>query len=388
MAAKALAGQVGVAQACAALGVARSSYYRHQAEPATEAAPPATRPKAVRGLSEVERLAVRDTLNSERFADVSPRAAWATLLDDDQVYLCHWRTMYRILAEHGEVRERRNQLQHPAYARPELLATGPRQVWSWDITKLRGPEKWVYYYLYLILDVFSRYVVGWMVAERESERLAQQLIAETCAKEGIEAGQLILHADRGAAMVAKTVAQLLADLGVEPSHSRPHVSDDNPYSEAHFKTMKYMPTFPDRFGGYDHAVIHSREFVGWYNDEHRHSGLAFLTPATVHTGQAEAVLAKRQEVMAAAYAAHPERFVHGPPAVPELPKEVWINRPQPEKTEAEPAAATPPPGAETGSRAEAQPLAPPAERTLDAGEHRANIQPLPGGVIRGTTVLQ
>jgi putative transposase len=278
-------------------------------------------------LTQAEKERVRQTLNSERFQDSAPRQVYATLLDEGE-YLCSWRTMYRILDEYQEVRERRNQLRHPHYAKPELLATAPNQLWSWDITKLKGPAKWTYYYLYTILDVFSRYVPGWLIAECESATLAQQLIAESCTKQGIELGQLTLHADRGSAMISKTVAQLLADLGVTKTHSRPYVSNDNPYSESQFKTMKYRPGFPERFGSIQDARAWARTFFHWYHYQHHHSGLGLLTPATVHYGQAQIVLEQRQKVLQAAYAAHPERFVRGEPKPPSLPTEVWINKPQ------------------------------------------------------------
>ena len=267
-------------------------------------------------------------LNSERFQDCAPREVYATLLDEEQ-YLCSWRTMYRILKERNQVRERRNQLCHPTYTKPELLATDANQLWSWDLTKLRGPAKWTYYYLYTILDVFSRYVVGWLIAESESAMLAKQLISETCTKQGIEPDQLTLHADRGSSMTSKTVALLLADLGVTKTHSRPHVSNDNPYSESQFKTMKYRPAYPDRFGSIQDARAWARSFFHWYNQEHHHTGLGLLTPATVHYGEAQSVIDQRQQVLRAAYAAHPERFVHGEPKPPALPTEVWINRPSP-----------------------------------------------------------
>ena len=384
-----LANEVGVASACVGMGVARSAYYRHRSgsPPASNKASSARR--VARALTRVEQAQVRTVLDSERFADWSPRAVYATLLDEEK-YLCHWRTMYRILAVNGEVRERRDQLRHPAYARPELLATRPRELWSWDITKLRGAAKWLYYYLYVILDVFSRYAVGWMVAEHESEALARQLIAETCAKEGIVPGELTLHADRGAAMTALSVAQLLANLGVESSHSRPHVSDDNPYSEAQFKTLKYAPAFPDRFESLAHARSFGQTFFTWYNQEHRHSGLAYLTPAMVHYGEADAVLAVRQRVLATAYAAHPERFVRGQPVVPALPKEVWINKPPDVATqgEAQPAAGGQEPGAEPGSRAGTPTACDVGNQALDAGEHRATIGPPTAGAIRGSGALQ
>ena len=235
--------------------------------------------------------------------------------------------MYRILQAHAEVRERRDQVRHPSYSKPELLATRPNQLWSWDITKLKGPATWTSYYLYVILDVYSRCIVGWMVMERECATLAEELIAETCAKQGIEPHQLTLHADRGSAMTSKTVAQLLADLGVTKTHSRPHVSNDNPYSEAQFKTMKYRPGFPEQFGSLMDARSWMRTFVAWYNTEHRHSGIGLLTPAVVHEGKAAAVLTARQEVLESAYGAHPERFVRGVPSSGELPRAVWINPP-------------------------------------------------------------
>jgi putative transposase len=267
-------------------------------------------------------------LNSEQFQDCAPREVYAALLDAGK-YLCSWRTMYRLLKERSQVRERRNQLCHPTYTKPELLATGPNQLWSWDLTKLRGPAKWTYYHLYTILDVFSRYVVGWLIAESESARLAEQLITETCANQGIERDQLTLHADRGSSMTSKTVALLLADLGVTKTHSRPHVSNDNPYSESQFKTMKYRPTYPDCFGSIQDARAWARAFFHWYNQEHHHSGLGLLTPSTVHYGQAQAVIDQRQQILQAAYAAYPERFVRGEPKPPSLPTEVWINRPSP-----------------------------------------------------------
>jgi len=317
-----LAPHIGIAQACQALGVPRSSYYRaHQ--PHTT---PAPRPAPPRALAPQEREEVRAVLNGPRFQDAAPREVYATLLDEGR-YLCHWRTMYCLLESYDEVRERRRQLQHPAYARPELLATGPNQLWSWDITKLRGPVKWTYYYLYVILDVFSRYVVGWLIAERELAELAELLIVETCAKQGIARDQLTIHADRGSSMRSKTVALLLADLGVSKTHSRPYTATDNPYSEAQFKTLKYRPDYPDRFGCLADARAWAQEFFSWYNYDHHHSGLGLLTPALVHYGQAETVRAQRQQVLLAAYAAHPERFVRGAPQLPKLSKEVWINKP-------------------------------------------------------------
>jgi putative transposase len=270
---------------------------------------------------------VLTALNSERFVDQAPAQVVATLLDEDR-YLCSERTMYRILATHGQVRERRDQLRHPSYQRPELLATAPNQLWSWDITKLPGPAKWTHFHLYVIIDVFSRYVVGWMVADRESNALAELLIAETCARQGIRPGQLTIHADRGASMRSKAVALLLADLGVTKTHSRPHTSDDNPYSEAHFKTLKYRLGCPERFGSLQHARQWTTDLMRWYNDEHRHSGIGMMTPKSVHYGQAAAMRQRRERVLEVAYAAHPERFVQGIPAPRPLPTKVWINEPK------------------------------------------------------------
>ncbi len=309
---------------CRALQVPRSAVYRRRRPVKT----PAPRPASPRALTATEQATVRDTLNSARFQDQAPRQVYATLLDEG-TYLCSWSTMYRILRRHDEVRERRNQLRHPAYVKPELLATAPRQLWSWDITKLKGPQPWTYYYLYVIMDVFSRYVVGWMVMEREAASLAEAWIAETCVKEGIVPGHLTLHADRGSSMSSKTVAQLLVDLGVTKTHSRPHVSNDNPYSEAQFKTLKYRPDYPRAFGSLQDARAWTRQFVAWYNEHHHHSGLGLLPPAVVHYGVAEAVRSKRKEVLLAAQTAHPERFVRGVPRVPDVPTAVWINPPHP-----------------------------------------------------------
>jgi putative transposase len=314
---------LGVLSTCAALGASTATYYRRRTPKPTEAGP---RPSPPRTLPAAERSAVLDLLHEPRFVDLAPAQVYAGLLDEE-LYVCSERTMYRILDENQEVRERRNQLRHPSYAAPELLAKAPNQLWSWDITKLHGPTKWTYFYLYVILDVFSRYVVGWMVAHRESAQLAKKLIDEVCARQGIVPGQLTIHADRGSSMTSKAVALLLSDLGVVKSHSRPYVSDDNPFSEAQFKTLKYRPDFPDRFG----SIQDSRSFCGaffpWYNTEHRHSGIGLLTPHDVHHGLADQRVATRARVLAAAYAAHPERFVGGLPQPPTPPTEVWINPP-------------------------------------------------------------
>ncbi|MGH9361463.1 MAG: IS3 family transposase, partial [Thermoanaerobaculia bacterium] len=300
---------VGTARACDVLDVARASYYRWR-DPQVE--PPSPRLSPPRTLSSPERRVVLETLNSQEFSDKAPAEVFATLLDRRE-YLCSIRTMYRILAENGEVRERRDQLRHPVYRKPELLATGPNQVWSWDITKLLGPVKWTYYYLYVILDIFSRYPVGWMVAGQENAALAERLIDETQKKEGIQPEQLTIHMDRGGPMTAKSFALLLADLGITKSHSRPHVSDDNPFIESHFKTIKYMPDFPDNFGSLQDARAYCRGFFQWYAMEHHHSGIALLTPYQVHRGLSELVTRQRQEVLTQAYAQHPERFVRQPP---------------------------------------------------------------------------
>ena len=321
-----LAQTTGVAAACAALNVPRSRLYRKRRPQAPAAVRPMPLPAERRALSVDESAAVRTTLNSPAYADSAPREVYAALLEQD-TYLCSVSTMYRILRANLEVQERRNQLRHPAFAAPELLATAPNQVWTWDITRLLGPYKWTYYYLYVVLDLFSRKVVGWLVAAQESAALAEQLVAETCAREGIALDQLTLHADRGAPMIAHSLALLLTDLGVQTSHSRPHVSNDNPYSEAQFKTMKYHAGYPACFGSLADARAWCQPFFLWYNAEHHHTGLGLLTPAVVHAGQAPAVQAQRQAVLQKAYLAHPARFVNGPPAPPALPTAVWINPP-------------------------------------------------------------
>jgi putative transposase len=317
--------EVGTAPVCRALGLARATVYRRRRPPTQ--GPRRPRPTPLRALAPNERQAVLDALHSARFCDRSPAEAHASLLEEGR-YLCSPRTMYRILASNGEVRERRDQLRHPHYAKPELMASGPNQVWSWDITKLKGPAKWIYFYLYVVLDIFSRYVVGWLLAQHENAGLAQRLIRETCTRQGVEPGQLVLHADRGAPMTSKTLAQLLADLGIEKTHARPRVSDDNPFSESQFKTLKYSPGFPDRFGSPEHARDISRILFNWYNHEHHHGALCYLTPAAVHYGRADAILAQRHQVQLAVYRQHPERFVNGPPTLQRLPEAVWINPPE------------------------------------------------------------
>ena len=312
---------LGVEPTCRALGLSRATLYRGR-RPVVVVPPRSAPPRA---LAAVERQGVLDLLHT-RFVDQAPAQVYATLLDEG-TYLCSARTMYRLLDAAHEIKERRDQVRRPHYAAPELLATRPHEVWSWDITKLLGPTKWTYFYLYVILDIFSRYVVGWMLAPRESAALAERLIAETCAKHGIMPGQLTLHADRGSSMRSKPVALLLADLGVTKTHSRPQVSNDNPFSEAQFRTLKYCPQFPDRFGSIEDGRAFCHPFVRWYNHDHQHSGLGYLPPAVVHFGQAPAVRAQRDAVLALAYAAHPERFVRGPSHPAALPTAVWINPP-------------------------------------------------------------
>jgi putative transposase len=314
---------VGAVAACEALKLPRASYYRMRLPLLSTVKP---RRKVARALATSERQAALAYLHEERFQNCAPAAVYATLLDEG-TYPCSIRTMYRLLTREGESRERRDQLTHPAYTKHELLATAPNQLWSWDITKLMGPAKWTYFYLYVILDVFSRYVVGWMVAPKETAALAKQFIAETIAKQGVVAGQLTIHADRGAVMTSQPVAFLLSDLGVTKTHSRPHISDDNPYSESQFRTMKYRPEFPERFGCIQDSRAFGHSFFAWYNEQHRHSGLALLTPEMVHFGSATHVVAQRQLVLDAAFHAHPERFVRKPPIQAQPPLNVWINKP-------------------------------------------------------------
>ncbi len=329
-AAEQLGQRVGLKRACDALGVNRATLYRRRNRRAGKY-PVKSRPQPPLRLSEEERQTVLGLMHSERFMDASPHTIYATLLDEGRYY-CSVRTMYRLLEAHGEVRERRHQRRHPQYTKPELLATAPNQLWSWDITKLKGPEKWTYFYLYVILDVFSRCVVGWMVATCESAALAEKLIRDTCTKQGIQRGELTLHADRGSSMTSKPVAFLLADLGVTKTHSRPYVSNDNPFSEAQFKTLKYRPTFPQNFGSPEDARAFCRPFFRWYNTEHRHSGIAFMSPQDVHYGRAEQILETRTATLNCAFETYPERFKGKQPTPKPLPAAVWINPPadQPE----------------------------------------------------------
>jgi putative transposase len=312
----------GVVPILEALGLSAATYYRHQ----KPQAPRPPRPTPARALSAEERQHVLSLLHQPRFVDKAPAEVLATLLEEGQ-FPCSERTMYRILEANAEVKERRNQLRHPAYAKPELIARAPNEVWSWDITKLKTWVKFQYLHLYVIIDIFSRYVVGWLLAEKESALLAEHLVQETCEKHGAAPGYL--HADRGGPMKSKLLSQLLVQLDIQRSHSRPHVSNDNPFSESHFKTLKYHPTFPEKFGGLEDGLQYCRSFFPWYNDEHHHSALAYLTPRQVHYGQADELLRQRHEALMAAYRAHPERFVHGPPRMPSLARAVYINPPSP-----------------------------------------------------------
>jgi putative transposase len=317
---------IGVKGACLAVGESRSRHYRRHRKSPTPPSPERLRTPQLRALSEIERKEVRRVLNEDAHVDEAPATVYAKLLDEG-LYLASVSTMYRILRSHDEVGDRRRHATHPARVKPELVATRPNEVYSWDITKLHGPAKWTYYYLYVIIDIYSRYVPGWMLARAERAVLAETLMAETIEKQEIEPGQLSIHADNGSAMIAKPVAFLLADLGVTKSHSRPHTSNDNPYSESHFRTLKYRPDFPRSFGSFEDAEAHCARFFDWYNNEHRHSGIGLHTPADVHYGRAEELRTKRAEVLAAAYAATPERFVRKLPQPPALPTVAWINQP-------------------------------------------------------------
>lgn len=323
-AAEQLAPTVGVAAACRGLGLVRSSVYRQRQPSAPRAS--AVRRASARALAPEERTCVLDTFHEDRFVDRAPAAVYAILLEEGD-YLCSIRTMYRVLEAADEVSERRAQRSHPQREPPRLVATAPNQVWTWDITRLPGPRKWITYPLYVVLDLFSRYIVAWMVALRESAGLAKRIVRAACMNQGIEPGQLTLHQDRGAPMTAKTFSQLLVDLDILASYGRPRVSNDNPYSESCFKTLKYAPAYPGYFSDPEAARGYFRDFFPWYHTEHRHSGLGLLTPDAVHHGRAGELQAARQRVLADAYEAHPERFVHGAPSAPKIPTEVWINRP-------------------------------------------------------------
>lgn len=326
-----LAPLVGRKKACEAVGLPRSSWYRRHAK-----TPPPAKPATVsagrrqpRQLSDAEREELNGVLHEERFVDLAPAEIYATLLDEGR-YVASISTMYRELhRRHGCVPERRRQATHPAHAKPELCAKAPNELWSWDVSKLRGPGRWEWFFLYWILDVYSRYAVGWCISEHETAKVSEQLITDTIGAQRPDPTRLTIHADRGAQQTAKPVAQLYADLGITRSHSRPRVSNDNPYSEAGFKTLKYRPDFPKRFDSLEEAVAHGNRFFDWYNFNHHHWGLALLTPAQVHFGQADTVIDHRQSVLDAAHAAHPERFAQRPTAT-RPPAEAWINRPDEE----------------------------------------------------------
>jgi putative transposase len=325
--AKQLSPHVGKKAACEALKVPRATFYRHFSASIRPGKNTTERPAPPLALGCAEHQAVINILHSDRFCDDAPHQIYAKLLDEGR-YLCSIRTMYRILeAEHGCVKERRRHVQRPKYVKPELLATEPNQVWSWDITKLKGPVKWTYFYLYVILDIFSRYVVGWMIAHREQAVLAKRLIKDSCDKQKIGHGQLTVHADRGSSMKSKVVAHLLSDLGVTKTHSRPHVSNDNPYSEAQFKTLKYCPQFPERFGSIQDARSFCQTFFNWYNKEHRHSGVALMTPEQVHYGMDKQIHRQRSQVLADAFQKNPNRFKGKMPVPKSLPVAAWINKP-------------------------------------------------------------
>jgi putative transposase len=315
-----------IAAACAALGLSRASLHRRQAFRRQPQAAARLRPTPKRALAAKERQTVLDLLREPRFVDLAPAEVYASLLDQG-VYLCSIRTMYRILAEHEEVRERRRQLRRPVYQKPELLAESPNQVWSWDITKLMGPAKWSYFYLYVIIDIFSRRVVAWQIADAESATLFKPLFDDAIIKHDVVPGQLTLHADRGGPMKAKATALMLADLGVTKSHSRPYTSNDNPFSESHFKTLKYQPQFPQRFGCIEDAKTFCRCFFDWYNRDHHHAGIGLMTPDQVHYGQADEIYAARQTILDRAFQSNPERFVKKPPEPPLKPTAAWINPP-------------------------------------------------------------
>ncbi len=328
-AALALSLEVGTKAACDAFLIPRATFYRYLDRLNTDRS--LQRPTPPLALTDDERKNVLDALHCERFQDKAPYQVYATLLDEG-VYHCSIRTMYRILEnEHGANRERRKQVRRRNHVKPELLATGPNQVWSWDITKLKSTTKWTYYYLYVIMDIFSRYVVGWMVAHQEKTALAKRLIEQSCIKQNIDRNQLTLHADRGSSMKSKGVAQLLADLGVTKTHSRPHVSNDNPYSEAQFKTLKYCPEFPDRFGSIQDARYFCKDFFCFYCKEHHHSGIGLVTPEQLHYGMAQQIYDERANVLLDAFDKNPMRFKGKLPSPPSLPEAVWINKPKPEK---------------------------------------------------------
>jgi putative transposase len=315
---------IGKKSACDAMTIPRATFYRHQDKRTVTNI--CRRPAPPLALSPNEQQVILDVAHEKRFWDATPYQMYATLLDEGR-YLASVRTIYRVLSANNEVRERRKQVSRPHYQKPELLATAPNEVWSWDITKLKGPAKWNYFHLYVILDIFSRYVVGWMVAHRESAALAKRLIKETCEKQQIPEGQLTLHADRGSSMKSKLVAHLLADLSVTKTHNRPHVSNDNPYSESQFKTLKYSSGFPERFGSIQDARAFCKSFFAWYNTVHKHSGIGLLTPEQVHYGHAREIWQQRSVVLESAFKDHAKRFKGKMPKPFPLPEAAWINKP-------------------------------------------------------------
>lgn len=321
--------KIPLSRMCDALNYPRASYHR-AIKPNKERL---AHPKRVshRKLSDTEENTILELLNSSRFCDMAPAEIYATLLDEGRYY-CSIRTMYRILSRHGQCIQRRQKVPGN-YSKPELLATKPNEIWSWDITKLKGPAKWQYFLLYNIIDIYSRYIVGWLIADRESDELARELIAETILRQEIIPGTLTLHADRGSSMKSNTVSQLLSDLGVRKTHSRPHVSNDNPFSESNFKTLKYRPDFPERFGSIQDARAHCKRFVSWYNSQHYHSGIAMFTPEQVHYREWKKLYDKRLNVLQNAKSENPNRFVNGIPKLQTVPESVWINKPEPQKTE-------------------------------------------------------
>jgi putative transposase len=343
---KALAKTTDVVTACRALAVPRATYYRHRQPPqapVTEEAPKKERPRNPRRYSDAEREEILAVVNSSEFMDKAPEQIVAILAERD-TYVASARTMYRVLAEENQVHDRRGRRHHPVHVMPRLVAHGPNEVWSWDITKLKGPAKGIFYMLYVVLDIFSRYVVGWLLAEHENAKLAQHLLRETMSKHGVEPGQLTIHQDRGSPMRAKSTRDMLDDLGATRSYSRPRVSNDNPFSESQFGTLKQRPELPGRLGSAQHARQVLRPLLTSYNEEHHHSGIQLLTPAQVHYGRAEEVLAQRHTVRLAAYNAHPERFINGPPKLEILKGEVWINQPVDDPSEE-----TMPAGAQLGN---------------------------------------
>lgn len=322
-----LAAAVGTRAACRMLAVPRATLHRHRI-PKPVVTGTGRRSESHRRLSDCEQRAICEAAHNERFADLSVREIYATLLDEG-TYLGSISTMYRVLRRAGETRERRRLATHPARVKPELAASGPRQVWCWDITKLLGPQKWTYYYLYVVIDVYSRYVTGWRLEHRESATFAEELFATAIAREGLDPRKLTVHSDGGTAMTSKSLAQLFMDLGVTKSRSRPHVSNDNPYIESHFKTLKYGPSFPGHFANIYQARDFCRRFFAWYNCQHRHSGIALLTPEDVHLGHVQQRRDARRAVLLQAWNKHPERFVHGKPEPPTLAPIAYINQPEP-----------------------------------------------------------